>query len=299
MISVIYYAYAAPTSVDDIGDFFSHVLKGKPVPKPMLETIVKSFSKPGFPDFIASSSSRIASGLEVLLKERLTEEVKVYNAYKHTAPFIEDVVSQVISDGATTVVTLAINPIHSATGGGTVHAEVANLLEGTAIRHIQLKDWHLNADIVSIYADRVNRAVKWLPIEAQKNAHVLFTVHSQPTDEERNAPYVKQFSELGQTIAKQIGVENFHITYRSAKGKSTWLGPDVKDKIRELHENGATGIITAELLALTADVESYFEIGEECQELCQELGLPFAVSEFPSDSFDVVYALAKLVQSNL
>ncbi|MGM9946010.1 MAG: ferrochelatase [Lysinibacillus sp.] len=299
MIHVIFYAYGAPTSIDDVEDLFSHVLKGKKVPSPMLDNLRTAFLKSGFPDFITSSSSRIAKGLETLLNERLTEEVKVLNAYKHTAPFIDDAIAQAIAENTTKIVTLAINPIHSESGGGVVHAEVASLLEAKGIQHIAINNWHLNSDIISVFSDRVSRALNWLPKKVHSNAHILFTVHSQPVDEERNKPYIEQFEQLATAIANKVGTHNFHITYRSAHGKAGWLGPDVCAHIRTLHSNGAEGIVTCELLSLTADVESYFEIGEECKELCKELNLPFAVSEFPNDSFDTVNALAKLVEKSI
>ena len=299
MIGVIHYAYGAPTSIDDVNSYFSHILNGKTVPAPMMDKIVASFKKPGFPDFIASSTQRIASGLEVVLNDKLQQPVKVYYAYKHTVPFLEDVVAQAIADGVTTIVTLPINPVFSASGGGAVHAETAALLEGKNIKHIAVTDWNTDEGIVAVYTERVGRALKWLPVAAQQNAHVLFTVHSQPVDPARNEVYVKQFTELATAIASKLGVENFHITYRSSGGKANWLEPDVKAAIRDLHEKGATGFVTCELLALTADVESYFEIGEECHEVCNELNVPFAVSEFPGDSFDTVLALANLVISRL
>ncbi len=299
MIGVIHYAYGAPKSIDDVATYFSHILNGKTVPGPMLEKIEASFKKPGFPDFIASSTQRIANGLEILLTERLEERVKVYNAYKHTAPFVEDVVKQALADGVTTFVTLPINAIFSASGGGAVHKEVAELVADKEVKHIAVTDWNTDEGIVSVYAERVTRAFNWLPTAAQSNAHVLFTVHSQPIDPERNEVYVKQFTELATAIAQKASIQNFHITYRSSGGKANWLAPDVKDKIRELQAAGGTGFVTCELLALCADVESYFEIGEDCQEVCNELGVPFAVAEFPGDSFDTVYALANLVASRL
>jgi protoporphyrin/coproporphyrin ferrochelatase len=299
MIHVIYYAYGAPASIDQVEDFFSHVLNGKKVPGPMLDNLKAAFSKSGFPDFIASSSQRIAQGLETLLNERLQEDVIVLNAYKHTAPFVEDAVAQALTDGATKIVTLSINPIHSLSGGGAVHSEVAKLLEGKATQHIAINNWHLNEDIVAVYADRVNRALNWLPTKVHSNAHIFFTVHSQPVDEERNKPYIEQFEQLAAAIAEKVGTSNFHITYRSAHGKAGWLGPDVCEHIRTLQSKGAEGIVTCELLSLTADVESYFEIGEECQAVCHELNLPFAVSEFPGDSFDTVNALAKLIEKSI
>lgn len=298
MIAVIHYAYGAPTSVDNLVDYFGHMLKGKPVPAPMLEKISESFKKPGFPDFIASATQRIANGLELLLNERLDEKVKVYNAYKHTAPFPKDAFEQAIADGATTIVTLPINPIHSNSGGGAIHTEIAEYIGDANIRHIALNEWNTDEGIVAVYADRVRRAMHWLPVAAQENAHVLFTVHSQPIDLERNASYVKQYEELTNAIAAKAGIENFHAVYRSGK-KEGWLAPDVGNKIRELHANGATGFVTCEVLSLSADVESYFEIGPECQALCQELNVPFALSEFPADSFDTVMALANLVEKKL
>ena len=299
MIGIIYYAYGAPTSIDDVRTYFSHILNGKPVPAPMMEQIEASFKKSGFPDFIASSTQRIAKGLESLLNSRLEEPVKVYNAYKHTTPFVQDAVKQALNDGVTTIVTLSINPIFSATGGGAVHQEVADLVAQNNIKHIAITDWHTDEEIVNVYTERVTRALHWLPLAAQDNAHILFTVHSQPIDPERNLIYVKQFTELATAIAAKSNIHNFHLTYRSSGGKANWLEPDVKDKIRALHALGSTGFVTCELLSLTADVESYFEIGEQCQQLCHELGVPFVVAEFPGDSFDTVYALATLVASRI
>ena len=299
MIAIIHYAYGAPKSIDDVETYFSHILKGKQVPTPMLEQIQNSFLKPGFPDFIASSTQRIAQGMELLLNEKLEEEVKVYNAYKHTSPFVPEMLTTALREGATTIVTLPINAISSASGGGAVHAEVAALLEGQNVRHIALDNWHTDENIVAVYSDRVSRAFSWLPITDQKDSHVLFTVHSQPIDPEKNAAYVAQFEQLAQAIVKKAGIENFHITYRSSGGKANWLAPDVKDKIKELHTAGATGFVTCELLALSADVESYSEVGKECQDVCKELNVPFSVAEFPGDSFDTVVALAEIVKKNI
>ena len=86
--------------------------------------------------------------------------------------------------------------------------------------------------------------------------------------------------------------------YRSGK-PAGWLGPDVKDVMRELAAEGAKGFVTCELLSVTADVESYIEVNVECQEVAKELGVDFAVSEFLGDSFDLVYALSQLIEQRV
>ena len=145
----------------------------------------------------------------------------------------------------------------------------------------------------------MSRAVNWLSSDVRNSSYTLFTVHSQPIDPERNTEYVAQFEALAEAIAAKANIPNFAITYRSAGGQGQWLSPDVKEAIRTLHDKGHKGFVTCELLSLCADIESYFEIGEECQEVCDELGVEFAQAEFPADSYDTVIALAQIVEEHL
>lgn len=298
MIAVIYYAYGAPKSLDEIDSYFSHVMNGKKLPEAMLNNIKMMFKQSGYPDFIKSSTERIAKGIKQLLQATLTEEVEVFTAYKHTEPFVPTIYEQAKNAGATKIVTLSVNPIFSPTGGGAVHTEVATLNEGQSIPHIMINDFHLDHRIVSLYADRVKRAFEWLPSVTHEQAHVLFTVHSQAINENRNASYVGQFEQLATAIAEKAGIKNYHITYRSGRGAG-WLGPDVKEAMKSLTKDGAKGFVTCELLSVTADVESYAEINTECREVAKELEVEFAVSEFLGDSFDTVFALANLIEERL
>lgn len=296
MIAVIHFAYGAPASIDDIPTYFSHIIGGREVPPPMLEKIVAQFKQPAQADFIASATQRIAQGLQHVLPTTLQQDVKVYNAYQHTAPFLEDAVTTAIKDGATTVVTLPINPIFSPSGAGAFHDETAALLEGKNIEHIAIKGWNTHPAIVDIYADRVSRAIHWLPAAVRDNAYVYFTVHSQPIKPEGNEPYVGEFQALADAIAQKVGVDNYAAVYRSSGGKANWLAPDVKDAIRAQASEGTQAFVTCELLSLVADVESFTEIGPDCEAVAKELNVEFVRAEFPGDSFDTVMALAQIVK---
>lgn len=298
MIAVIYYAYGAPKSIDDVQAYFSHILKGKPVPAQMLSGIEEAFKQSGFPDFLRSSTERIAKALQTTLNSRSNEEIRVYNAYKHTAPFVEDVYNEAVQAGAKTIVTLSVNPILSVSGGGAVHAEVAELASGSDIRHIAIDNWHLDEGIIGVYAERVRRAFEWLPAEAQKSAYILFTAHSQPIVPERSEFYAKQFEDLAAAIAKKANIERFQPVYRSGKSEG-WLAPNVKDAMRSLQAEGVQGFVTCELLSVSADVESFSEINEQCQKLAVELNVSFATSEFLGDSFDTIIALTALVEKHI
>lgn len=299
MIAVIHFAYGAPASIDDVPTYFSHIIGGREVPPPMLGKIVSQFKQPFQADFIASATQRIAKGLQHVLPTLLDTDVKVYNAYKHTAPFLEDVVAQAIADGATKIVTLPVNPIFSPSGAGAFHEEVAGLLAGTNIEQVEVKGWNTHPAIVDVFADRVLRAYNWLPAENRDDAYVYFTVHSQPIKPEGNEPYVSEFEALAAAIAQKAGIENYAAVYRSSGGKENWLAPDVKDAMRTQAATGTKGFVTCELLSVAADVESFIEIGVDCAEVAKELGVDFVRAEFPGDSFDTVMALAQIVKEHV
>jgi len=296
MIGIIYYAYGAPKSLDDVTPYFSHIMKGKTPPPQVIANVTAQFKKLGGVDPLAANTGRIAKGLEHALQKRLSQTVKVYNVYKHTEPYIPNVIDTMLKDGITTFITLPVNPIMSS-GASAFHDEVKSLLEGHNVTVIPAKNWHLNAELLAVYQDRIRRAYEWMPAEKRAQTHVLYTVHSQPIDSERNESYVRQFTELAEAVSKVAQIDNWHITYRSGHGKGDWLGPNVKDSIYTLHREGAQGFVTCELLSLSADIESYFEIGSDCQRVCEELQVEFAQAEFPGDSYDTIQALAVIVES--
>lgn len=300
MIGIIFYAYGAPKSKDDLPDFFAHLIQGKEVTIKMIGDFVKRYREFGSNDPLGAHSERIAQGLEKLLFN-YPKDIKVYNAYKHTSPYLDETLKRMIEEGVDTIVTFSVNPIFSPTGAGVYQKEVENFLKqsGKNKKIIHIKSWHTHPAIISVYADRVRRAFKWLPAHVQDDAFVLFTVHSQPLYPEGNDEYIEKFQAMAQAVAREAGVYNWMMSYRSASSKVGWLGPDVKDTIRSLSEEGARGFVTCELLSIVADMESFFEIGRDAQLVSEELKVEFVRSEFPRDSFDTVIALAEIVKEQI
>lgn len=300
MIGIVFYAYAAPQSRGDLPEFFIHLIGGKEVTIKVVEDFVKRYREFGSNDPLGAHTERIALGLEKLLKPKL-KEVKVYNAYKHTSPFLEDTLQKMLEDGVDTFVTFSVNPIFSPTGAGVYQKEVEEFLtkSGQKRELIHIKDWNTHPAIISVYGDRLKRAFKWLPAHVREDAFVLFTVHSQPLNPAGNYEYIEQYQAMAQAVAIEADVENWMMTYRSASSKEGWLSPDVKDAMRSLSAEGSRGFVTCELLSIVADMESFFEIGRDAQTVSNELKVEFVRTEFPGVSFDTVNALAEIVGEQL
>ena len=300
MIGIVFYAYAAPQSRDDLPEFFTHLSDGNEVKPMVVEDFMKRYREFGSNDPLGAHTARIVIGLEKLLKPKI-KNVKMYNAYKHTTPFLEDTLKKMLEDGMETFVTFSVNPIFSPTGAGVYQKEVENFLAKSGQKHelIHIKNWNTHPSIISVYGDRLKRAFKWLPAHVREDAFVLFTVHSQPLNPAGNNEYIEQYQAMAQAVAIEAGVKNWMMTYRSASSKNGWLSPDVKDAMRSLSVEGSRGFVTCELLSIVADMESFFEIGRDAQAVSNELKVEFVRTEFPGDSFDTVSALAEIVEEQL
>lgn len=290
MLGILFYAYGAPQSIDDVPAYFSHII-GRTPPEPMMAGIIQQFKDLQTADPITVLTPRIAEALETILNTDSDEPVKVYTAYKHTAPFTDDAIAQARQDGCTRLATVTVNPIYSASGGGSFHEEVAEKVTDLPVS--ALKNYYEAESIVAVYARRVQQAVAFLPRDAKKK--VFYTVHSQIVDPERNTPYVAAFRAFAQLVSEKAGVEAYEAVYRS--GRKGWLDPDVKEAIRRDAQAGYNGFVTCELLSIVPDMESYFEVGRDCKAVCEELDVAFVQSEFIGDSFDGMVALANEIKT--
>lgn len=70
-----------------------------------------------------------------------------------------------------------------------------------------------------------------------------------------------------------------------------WIGPDVKVQIRGLGLNGVSKIAIAPIGFVSDNLETMYDIGIECRELCAELGIEVTISGMPNDSDGVIRAI--------
>ncbi|MFJ5624268.1 ferrochelatase [Peribacillus loiseleuriae] len=301
MLGIILMSYGGPESVDEIESFFTHILQGRKPSPEQLKPIVEQYSALGSPDPLRTKTKRQAEALQYVLKQSGMTEIKVYPAYKHASPYIEETVGLMIAEGVTHVVTLPMTPFYTAKGVGQYQRSVQDEIEKREltipVSHID--NWFLHPDYIAVLASRVKEALNWLPKSAREQSTVVFTAHSQPGNEEKHQEYVKQFTGLAERVATKLNVTNWKIAYRSARQKQNWLGPDIKNVIHKEAENGKKGIVTCELLSLTNNVEVLQEIGVECQEIANTLGIHYVRTEFLDDSIDFIHALANISKEKL
>lgn len=303
MIGLILFAYGAPESIDHLKEYYTHIRHGSAPSEQEMSATIRSYHRIGTADTLGAITKRQAAALAQLLQSRVGEEVRGYAGFKHTPPFVEDTVRQMVRDGVDRIVTMAMTPLNSRTGTMLYRKKVDQTLEqlNESIPVVHVENWHLHPLYLDVMTDRVKTAVQWLPEDARMNCTVIFTAHSQPGKLERHEIYATQFEELSEGVADRLRMPHvrFAKAYRSAGTKGEWLGPDVKEVIEDEARSGTKGIITCDLLSMTSNIEAVYDIGYDLQPICEEAGMILIRTEFPNDSFDFMHAVSCIIEENI
>lgn len=302
MIGIITFAYGAPTSLDDIEAYYTHINHGKKQSPEKIERMKDQFRQIAVGDTLGSITKRQIKALATTLESHVNEQVKGYAAYKHTKPFVEDVVKQMVDDGVTKIITFPIKALYSKSGYVYYQILVRNALKKMDIDMpiLNIEHWHDHPALVRVLSNRVKTAWNFLPQAVREEALVIFTSHSLPGRPETHQAFEKQFTELAQLIVKEADIPNWTISYRSA-GTHTdvWLGPDIKEVVKNEASLGCQGIIVCELLSLTSNIEAAYDIGYDLQPICQARGIEFFQTAMVDDSFDFIMALTEIIQDKI
>src|SRR5262249_12574719 len=129
---------------------------------------------------------------------------------------------------------------------------------------------------IGCVADNMRAALEQIPTERRNAAQLLFTAHSIPQAMADNCDYEKQLLETCRLVSSQLNHSNWRLVYQSRSGPPTqpWLGPDVCEYLRELHQQSPGADVVIEPVGFLSDhLEVMYDLDTEAADLCRELGL--------------------------
>ena len=93
-----------------------------------------------------------------------------------------------------------------------------------------------------------------------------------------NCAYEAQLREAARLVAEAVGVADWAVVYQSRSGSPQvpWLGPDIGDHLRDVHERGAQAVVISPIGFVSDHLEVLFDLDVEAREIADELGLPMA-----------------------
>jgi len=130
---------------------------------------------------------------------------------------------------------------------------------------------------IEAQTDRLLETLAWHDL-AGTSASILFSAHSIPLADAAQSLYVEQLQSTCRKIIEKSGTSlPWELSYQSRSGSAEhWLGPDIKERIRELAADGqCRSVIVSPIGFFCENMETEYDLDVEIGECCAELGLSF------------------------
>src|SRR5262245_26606434 len=121
-IAVLLMAHGAPRDLDSVEEYVLHIRHGRPLQPEQMAEIVSRYRKVGGSPLLKWTTRQAE-----ILQNQIQQ--KVYIGMRHSDPFIQDVVSQIVSERVESVVAVCMAPQFSKL---TIGAYQKSLEEGIA-----------------------------------------------------------------------------------------------------------------------------------------------------------------------
>ncbi len=278
--AVLVVSFGGPERSEDVLPFLEHVVRGRRVPRARLLEVAEHYYGLGGRSPINDHNRALIAALSGQLAGR-GPALPVYWGNRNWHPFLEDTLGQMARDGvrrAIAFVTAAFSSYSSCRQYRENIADaIASVGEG-APEVDKIRAFFNHPGFVEAMVDRLRAALRALPSAPSGTPVVLFTAHSIPLSMAHHCSYAAQITEAARLVSEMAGVRHWEVTYQSRSGPPSqpWLGPDICDRIAQLHAEGATQLCVAPIGFLSDHMEVLYDLDVEAARRAAALGMDFA-----------------------
>lgn len=279
-------AYGTPYKEEDIEPYYTHIRRGRPPAPEQLEDLRNRYEAIGG----ISPLARITEDQANALCDRLNEvqddiDFKVYIGLKHITPFIEDAVEKMHQDGIEEAVSIVLAPHFSTFSVKSYNGRAKEEADQRGISITSVESWYKQPKFIDYWAKQVRSTFDALSDEERAAACLIVSAHSLPEKILANGdPYADQLKETADLIATAAGVENYEIGWQSeGQTPEPWLGPDVQDLTRDLHnEKGYQAFVYTPVGFVSDHLEVLYDNDYECKVVCDDIGAAYYRPAMPN-----------------
>jgi len=300
VMGLLVMAYGTPYKEEDIERYYTHIRRGRKPSPEALEDLQNRYEAIGGISPLAKITQQQMESLEKRLNEVQDEiEFKAYLGLKHIEPFVEDAVEAMHKDGIKEAVSIVLAPHFSTFSVKSYNGrakETAEKLGGPIIHSVE--SWYSEPKFIQYWATRVKQTFDLIDEEKCQKAVLIVSAHSLPEKIiAAGDPYPNQLQETADLIARAAGIEHYEIGWQSAGNTpEPWIGPDVQDLTRELHEEkGYTSFVYTPVGFIADHLEVLYDNDYECKVVTDEIGADYYRPEMPNAQPEFIDGLATVV----
>jgi ferrochelatase len=298
-VGVLVMAYGAPASLEELPGYLADIRSGRPTPAHVVEEIPENYRAIGG----GSPLLEVTRAQVEALAERLGEGYRCYLGMRHWAPWIEEVVGEMVEDGITYGIGLVLAPQFSALSVARYQQKVADGLElyRGRIEFAHVSSYHDAPGLVDAFAARVDEGLSRWPEDDRDGVHIVFSAHSLPERVLADGdPYDAQCRETARLVAERAGVadDRWSWSYQSAgRTPEPWAGPDLGDHLVALAERGVRDVVSVPVGFVSDHVEILFDVDIKARKAAESVGIRLERPPALNDDPVFVEALAELVRA--
>jgi protoporphyrin/coproporphyrin ferrochelatase len=313
--AVLVVAFGGPNGPADIRPFLGNVLRGRRVTPERIEEVVHHYERFGGVSPLTELTNRQADALRHRLQAR-GAGLPVYVGMRNWHPYLKDTLAEMARAGIRRAVGV-IAAAHRSYSSCTQYREnvaAARAELGPAgladVDVVYVGDWHTHPGFVEANVAHVREAFVALPPAVRDSAQLIFTAHSIPVSMAERFPYREQLRESARLIAERVfgaeatadvGGGPYALVYQSRSGRpeDPWLGPDIREYLREQAQNGLGAAVLCPVGFICDHVEVLYDLDVEAAEVCRELGIPMARAQSVNDHPRFIDALDDSVMQTI
>jgi ferrochelatase len=289
-------SFGGPEGPDDVLPFLENVTRGRGIPRERLAEVGAHYHLFGGVSPINEQNRTLLAALRADFAAQGLD-LPVYWGNRNWAPYLTDVLREMVADGRRRVLTLATSAYASYSGCRQYREDLAGALatlaaEGLELPRVdKLRHYFNHPGFLETVADGVLTALGRLPADVRDGARLVFTTHSIPlTAADTSGPpvchgpggaYVAQHRDAAREVAARVreatGTDHpWDLVYQSRSGAPhiPWLEPDIVDHLHDLHAKGTAAVVMVPIGFVSDHMEVKYDLDTEAMAAARELGLP-------------------------
>lgn len=296
-------AYGTPYKEEDIEPYYTHIRRGRPPAPEQLENLQERYKAIGGISPLAKITNNQAEALCSCLNEIQSDiEFNVYIGLKHITPFVEEAVEQMDKDGIKEAVSIVLAPHFSSFSVQSYNDRAKEEAEKHGISITSVESWYKQPKFIEFWSGKIRSTYDSMSEQQRAKACLVVSAHSLPEKiKEKGDPYPDQLAETAKMVAEAAGVETYAVGWQSeGQTGEPWLGPDVQDLTRTLHEQrGYEAFVYTPVGFISDHLEVLYDNDHECKVVCDEVGAAYYRPEMPNTDPLFIHAMADAVLDKL
>lgn len=302
-IGLLVMAYGTPYKEEDIEPYYTHIRHGRKPSEEALQDLTERYQAIGGISPLARITEEQANAITEKLNDMQDEYTfELFIGLRHIHPFIEDAVADMAKKGIEEAVTLVLAPHYSTFSVKTYNQRAEESAKPYGIKLHFVEEWYDAPGFIKFWANNIKETYAKMSEVEREKAVLIVSAHSLPEKIlQNNDPYPEQLAETAALIAKEAGITEYAVGWQSeGNTPDPWLGPDVQDLTRALHEEKGYETFVYTPVGFVSDhLEVLYDNDVECKEVCDEIGAAYYRPKMPNTDPVFIETLAKVVLGKL